>query len=464
MTAASIAIAADSDSIAGPRRAWAIASVLAAMVLVVLDAAIANVALPTIGRSLHITPAEAVRVVTAYQLGLVMMLLPAAALGESFGFRRVFVAGAALFTAASALCATSPSLTWLIAARFLQGVGGAAIMALGIALLRFVVPHRQLGAAIGWNALTVALSSAAGPAVGAMILSVTSWPWLFAVNLPIGAVVLLATRALPSLEGTRDRVDLLSVALNASVFALLVVGAEWTPSSPALAVALFVCAAAVATMLVRRETNRSAPLVPLDLLKRPSFRVSVIASVLCFTGQAAALVALPFHLQHTLELTALMTGLYLTPWPLTVALAGPIAGKLADRVSTARLCLAGGIFLALGLASIALWPSHAQPLAVGFFTMLCGLGFGFFNVPNNRNMFLSAPRERSGAAGGLQGLARLTGQTAGAVIMTLLFELSPLDVAPRVGLALGAMLALAAGVTSLLRSGAPATETHEELR
>lgn len=448
-------IAASADGIADPqRRVWAIAAVLAGMVLVVLDAAIANIALPTIGTSLQVTPASAVQVVTAYQLGLVMMLLPAAALGESLGFRRVFAAGAALFTAASVVCALSPSLTWLVVARFVQGIGGAGIMALGVALLRFVVPQHRLGAAIGWNALTVALSSAAGPTLGATILSLASWPWLFAVNLPIGVGVLIAARALPVVKGTGRPLDLASVVLSASTFALLVIGAEYAPSNPTLAIVLFVVAAAAGTMLVRREVGRVAPLIPLDLLSRSSFRVSVIASVLCFTGQAAGLVALPFYLQHAFGLTPLMVGLYLSPWPLTVALVGPLAGRLADRVPTAFLCLTGGVLLAIGLGAAAFWPFHGHPLALGFFMMLCGLGFGLFNGPNNRNMFLSAPRERSGAAGGLQGVARLTGQTAGAVAMTLLFDLSSLSAAPQMGLAFAAVLTLAAGATSMLRANA----------
>jgi DHA2 family multidrug resistance protein-like MFS transporter len=202
----------------------------------------------------HLSPSIAPKrnfVVTAYQLGLVTMLLPAAAAGESLGFRRVFFGGAALFTGASALCALSPSLTWLVAARFVQGLGGAAIMALGVALLRFIVPPARLGAAIGWNALTVALSSAAGPTVGAAILSVAPWPWLFVVNLPIGAAVLAATRTLPNVKGTDRPVDLISITLNISMFGLLVVGAEWAPSRPELAIALLIgasaCCPAIAT-------------------------------------------------------------------------------------------------------------------------------------------------------------------------------------------------------------------------
>jgi len=179
----------------GHRRALAIGCVLAALVLVVLDAVIVNVALPAIAHSLRISPAESVWVVTAYQLALVMTLLPCAALGESFGYRRVYTASVGLFVFGSALCALAPSLWVLVVARFIQGLGGAAIMALGIALLRLIVSERQLGAAISWNTLAVALSSAAGPALGALVLSSANWRWLFAINLPLGALVLLGTRA-----------------------------------------------------------------------------------------------------------------------------------------------------------------------------------------------------------------------------------------------------------------------------
>ena len=435
----------------GPRRKAAIAAVLAAMVLAVLDAAIANVALPTMAQSLHVTPGMAVWIITAYQTALVMGLLPCAALGESLGYRRVFTMGVALFTAASALCALAPSLPWLVAARFLQGLGGAAIMALGIALLRMVVPQRELGAAIGWNALAVALSSAAGPTIGAVLLSAASWPWLFALNLPLGALVLLACRALPDLAGTARPLDRFSVALNAAVFASLVVGAEVFVERPVLAASLLAAAAVSLAALIRREMPRAAPLVPLDLLRAASFRISVMASVCCFAGATMGLLALPFYLQHSLGQYTLMTGLYMTPWPLTVAVAAPLSGRLSNRVPTAWLCAAGGTCLALGLAAASLWPLHGSAWPLVPLTMLCGLGFGLFQVPNNRNMFLSAPPERAGAAGGMQGTARLAGQTAGGVVMSLLFALVSAESAPRVGLGIGAVLTLVAGLVSVLR-------------
>ncbi len=421
------------------------------MVLAVLDAAIANVVLPSMARSLQVAPGMSVWIITAYQTALVMGLLPCAALGESLGYRRVFTMGVALFTVASALCALAPSLQWLVAARCLQGLGAAAVMALGIALLRLVVPRRQLGAAIGWNALAVALASAAGPTIGAVVLSATSWPWLFALNLPLGGLVLLACRALPDHAGTAQPLDRFSVALNAVVFAALVVGAEVLIEQPVLAAALLVAAAISLAALIRREAPKRAPLIPLDLLQVGSFRSSVMASVCCFAGVTMGLLALPFYLQHSLDQDALTTGLYMTPWPLTVAVAAPLAGRLADRVPTAWLCAAGAACLALGLTAASLWSLQGSALPLVPFTMLCGLGFGLFQVPNNRNMFLSAPSERAGAAGGMQGTARLTGQTAGGVVMSLLFAVTSVESAPRVGLGIGAVLTLTAGLVSLLR-------------
>ena len=441
------------EHVARLRGTAAVAAVLAAVVLAVLDTAIANVALPTIAHSLKVTPAASVWVITAYQTALVMGLLPLAALGESLGHRRVFVVGIALFTVASLLCAVSPSLTWLVAARDLQGLGASAIMALGITLLRLTVPHSRLGAAIGWNALAVALSSAAGPSIGAAILTFASWPWLFALNLPLGGAVLLATRALPNVGGTARPLDRLSVVLNSATFATLVIGVETLVDAPAFAAVLLATAAISFTALLRREMPKEVPLIPLDLLRDASFRVSVISSICCFAGVTTGLLSLPFYLQHELGQNTLTTGLFMTPWPLTVAIAAPTAGHLASRVSTAWLCAVGGMCLAVGLIAICIWPLRGTLWPLVPLTMLCGLGFGLFQVPNNRNMFLSTPHERSGAAGGMQATARLTGQTAGGVIASSLFAVASASAAPTVGLGVAAALALVAGLVSLLRSG-----------
>jgi len=418
----------------------------------VLDIAIANLALPTIAQTLRIAPGAAVWVVTSYQMAIVMFLLPAGAAGESFGYRRVFVAGIAVFAAASALCALAPSLPFLVAARFLQGIGSAGVMAIGVALLRFIYPKRLLGAAIGWNAITIALTAAAGPSIGAAILSIASWPWLFAINIPLGVLVLLTARALPKTPGSGRGIDRTSIVLNAAVFGALILGIDRVLTEPWFGGALLTGAGLGAILLIRRELPRAHPMIPFDLLRLRSFRLSVIASICCFTGQMASLVALPFYLQHGLGLSAGMAGLYLTAWPLTVAVAGPFSGRLSDRFSTGALCAFGGASLAAGLILAAFWPLQGNLLPLIPFMMLSGLGFGFFQTPNNRNMLLAAPKARSGAAGAMQGMARLTGQTAGGVLMLVLFSLLPAADAPRLGLAIGGLLALCGGMVSLLRS------------
>ncbi|MCW2242180.1 MFS transporter [Azospirillum canadense] len=457
------------DGLPVPRRIMAAASVIAAIVLVVLDGAIANIALPVVADTLRVAPADSVWIITGYQLALVVALLPMAALGESLGYRRVFAGGVLLFTVASAGCALAPTLPWLVVARFVQGLGGAAVMALGVALLRFVYPQRLLGAAIGWNAVAIALSSAAGPTIGAAVLAVAPWPFLFAINIPIGAIVLATARALPAIEGAKRRIDPISVALNGGFFAALVMGAEILPSQPGQGGALLTVAAVCLVGLVRRESGREAPLVPLDLLRVPSFRLSVVASVLCFAGQMASAVALPFYLQHGLGRDAFTTGLFLVPWPLATAVAAPVSGRLADRMATGWLCALGGLLLAVGLTLSAVWPLEDDLTPLLAFMAISGFGFGLFQTPNNRNMLLTAPKARSGAAGGMQGTARLVGQTAGAVIMTLLFSLVAGAVtAPRIGLTVAAALALAGGAVSLLhvpaRRARPVTTADASVR
>lgn len=438
------------DGLPTPRRYWAVFALLAAIVLAVLDGAIANVALPTMAGALLVTPAASIWIVSGYQLALVVSLLPFSALGESIGYRPVFTAGVLAFTLASALCAMSPNLPVLVAARVLQGLGAAGIMGMLAGLLRFTYPQRLLGTAIGWNALAVALGSAVGPTLGAGILSLATWPWLFAVNIPFGILVLLATPALPETEPHRRPVDGVSVLLNGLFFAPLILGVDRLTEAPLWAGVLLLVAAVSLILLVRREAPKVAPLIPLDLLRRQPIRLSVIASVCAFAAQMLAFVGLPFYLQHGLGRDAFTTGLLMTPWPLAVMVAAPLSGRLSNRMSTGTLCAAGGICLAIGLGLAAVWPLGDSVLPLVGFNLLSGLGFGFFQTPNNRNMLLSTPRERSGAAGGMQSTARLFGQTNGAVITSLLFSFTAAS-APRIALGIGAALALAAGLVSTLR-------------
>ena len=173
------------DGLPRPRAGFAAMAVLLTITMAVLDGTIMNVALPTIAQDQGVSPAHAIWVVTAYQLAIVVSLLPLAALGEAIGFRKVYLSGIAVFGIASGLCAMAPNIEFLTAARVLQGLGGAALMSINGALMRHIFPQAKLGRAIGWIAMTVSVSAAAGPTISSAILSVASWHWLFLINLPI---------------------------------------------------------------------------------------------------------------------------------------------------------------------------------------------------------------------------------------------------------------------------------------
>ncbi|MBS0562599.1 MAG: MFS transporter [Proteobacteria bacterium] len=392
-----------------------------------LDTSIANTALPTIAQDVNATAASSIWVVNAYQLSLVTTLLPLASLGEIYGYRRIYVWGVAVFTVGSLLCALSWSLPTLTAARVLQGLGASGIMSVNTALIRFIYPTRMLGRGVGFNALVVGVSTALGPTFAAGVLSVASWQWLFAINVPFGLLAFsLATTSLPQTPRSGHRFDLGSAALNAAFFGLLIFGIGETAHSADRIVVLAVLGGAAVTgfFLVQRQLSLTAPLLPVDLYRLPMFALSSATSICSFTTQGLAFVSLPFYFQTVLGHSAVETGLLLTPWPVATAAMAPIAGPLSDRFPPAIL---GGIGLAMlcaGLVAMSMLPAHPGTPAIVVRMLLCGAGFGFFQSPNLRAIMSSAPPSRSGSASGIVATSRLTGQALGAALVALCFGLA----------------------------------------
>ena len=435
-----------------PRRLWSAIAIWLAMAMSVLDGTVANVALPTIAGELGVTAAEAVWVVNAYQLAIVSTLFPMAALGERLGYRRVYLAGVAVFTAASIACALSNSLAMLIVARALQGLGAGAIMSINAALVRHTYPRALIGRGMGFNALVVGVSAAAGPTIGSAVLAVAEWRWVFAISAPFGVLAIVLGRlALPRTDRSSRPFDIVSALLNAAAFGCLILGAESAVrDGVAIGLPLLAIGAVAAVLLVRREYGRPAPLVPLDLLRSPIFSLSAATSIVTFAAQAMTFVAMPFYFQGVMGRSVVETGLLMTPWPLAVAVAAPFAGRLADRYPAGIL---GGIGLgafAAGLASLAMLNPDASNLDIGARMALCGIGFGFFQSPNNRAIVLSAPLERSGVAGGMLATARLLGQTCGAVTAAMVFHLGGVAAAAAIP-ATAAVIAAGAALISLSR-------------
>lgn len=441
------------DGLDTPQRYWAWAAILMTVTLAVLDGTIAIVALPTIAADLNAAPSSTVWIVNGYQLAVVMALLPFASLGEIYGYRRIYLAGIALFTTSSLACALSDSLTVLTMARVMQGFGAAGIMSVNTAMLRYVIPAAKLGTAIGFNTLCVGAAATIGPTLAGLILSVADWHWLFAMNVPLGLVAMfMSARHLPESDRAARRFDWKSAILCAVTIGLLVaildsvghgVSAGWIFAE----LAVF---SAAAWLLVRRELTMAEPMLPFDLLKRPLFALSIGTSMASFAAHMLAFVSLPFNFQTVMGFTPAQVGLLMMPWPLATGIAAPIAGRLSDRHSPAIMGGIGLAVLAAGLVSLALLPEGAFVSDIAWRMALCGAGFGFFQTPNNRTIVTAAPKVRAGAAGGMLSTARLTGQTVGAALTALVLARFGVDGAVW-ALALAASFAALAALISLAR-------------
>lgn len=431
----------------------ALVAVLLAVALATLDTAIANTALPAIAVDLRASAAASIWVVNAYQLATVATLLPFAALGDRFGPRRIYLGGLMLFTLASGGCALAHTLPALSAARAVQGIGAGALMSVNIALIRALYPSARLGRGVGLNALVVGVAFAVGPTLASLILSVATWPWLFAINVPLGLVSLaFAWPALPRVPASGSTFDPVAAVLTCVGFAALVfaLGAAAQREDAALVATAAALAVVFVLALVYRESGRPAPMLPLDLIRRPMFALSTVTALASFAAQGLAFVSLPFYLEQVLHRDPVQTGFLMSPWPIVVALIAPIAGRLSDRHPPGLLGGVGLAVLSLGLASLAWLPNDPSATEIVLRMLVCGLGFGFFQSPNLKALMSSAPPERSGGASGMIALVRLLGQSSGAAGVALCFSMGGVQGA-RWALMAGAACSAVAAVASAAR-------------
>ncbi len=443
----------DPDAPMTPLERRGMAAILLSVALATLDTAIANTALPAIAADLHTTPAASVWIINAYQLAMVATLLPFAALGGILGHRRVYLGGLIVFLIASAVCAFSWSLPTLVAARLLQGLGASAIMSVNAALISAIFPPHRLGRGVGLNALVVGIAFAIGPTVASIVLSLGTWPWLFAVNLPVGVFALMiAWPSLPQTKRAAHGFDRFAALLNVVTFASLIFAlGEAAQRAPAHTVlASFGVALVAGFLLLRRERGHPAPMLPVDLFRRPMFALSTMTAICSFAAQGLAFVSLPFFFESVLGRSQVETGFLMTPWSALVALMAPIAGRLSDRHAPGLLGGVGLAILCVGMVSLAMLPAEPHVLEICIRMAICGAGFGFFQSPNLKAFMSSAPRERSGGASGMIATSRLIGQATGAALVALCFSIAGKH-GPALALSLGAAFAGAGSIASGLR-------------
>jgi DHA2 family multidrug resistance protein-like MFS transporter len=441
------------DGLPPERRRWAVAAIFTALAMSSLDTAIANIALPAIAADLHVSPAEVVWVVNVYQIALVATLLPLGALGEIVGHQRMYLGGLLLFTLASLGCACAWSLPSLLVARTLQGLGASGLMSVNAALVRFVYPTHMMGRGFGHNALVVGTAFTLGPTIASGILAIGTWPWLFAINIPFGVIAMvIGLKTLPATPRAAHRFDFPGAALAASCLGLFIGGISSAAHKASAALVSIELAGALLLgwLLTRRQADHPAPMLPIDLFRRPIFALSAATAVCSFAVQGLGFVSLPFYFEDILLRSQVETGFFMTPWPLVVAIMAPLGGRLSDRYPVGILGGIGLAILGVGMVLLATLPATPSVADIVWRMVICGIGFGFFQTPNLRALMASAPPHRSGSASGIVATARLTGQTIGAALAALCFGLAGHEGAT-VALALGAGFAALGSLMSFLR-------------
>ncbi len=457
---------AASPGLEPPHRYLALGTVMMGVTVAVMDGTAMAFVLPAITRELQVSASSAVWVINAFQLAALVALLPLANAGDRISFRRVYLTGAAILGLASLVAVFADSLPVLVAARVAQGLGAAGMMAVNSALLRLIWPTSLLGRGIAINSILVGAASVSGPIVAAALLSLGSWRWLLALNVPMCLlIVVLGRRTLPFNPPAHagPLPSALDIALNGAFFVLLFLGAGHFGASVkaaadrgaelATGLALMTACLAVGAVHVRRQLRETRPLLPVDLLRIPIFRLSIMTSVCGFGAQTLAQVALPFLLIDAWHTSAGEAGRLMAFMPAATIVGAYLSGRLIGRFHNGWLGAAGLITFALGLGAVAVL-AHTPGSSMALPLALCGLGFGLFQSPNNHTIVMSSPSSRAGAASGMMGTARLTGQSMGATLAAVAFALHPAGTVsgPASALAVASVLALLAALASGLRT------------
>ncbi|MEO8153831.1 MAG: MFS transporter [Rhizobacter sp.] len=452
-----------------PSVSWVLASLALCMLLPSLGTSIANVALPTLAEAFAATFQHVQWVVLAYLLAITASIVSVGRLGDIIGRRRLLMVGIFLFTVASGLSGMAPTLWLLIAARAVQGLGAAAMMALTMAFVAEAVPKARAGSAMGLLGTMSAVGTALGPTLGGVLIAGFGWQAIFFVNVPLGVLALvLAQRHLPAdhrapiankpgfdVPGTL----LLVLALLAYALAMTVGHGRFGPAN----MALLVAAALGAGLFVWTEARAASPLIQLARFRDPVLSASLAMSALVSTVMMATLVVGPFYLARALGLATAVVGIVMSVGPVVSALAGVPAGRLVDRFGAQRMTVGGLAGMVVGCAALGMAPST---LGIAGYVIPLGIvtaSYALFQAANNTAVMMDVRADQRGVIAGLLNLSRNLGLITGASAMGTVFALAShagdftaarseaVAVGMRVTFAIAAVLAvlaLALGLTS----------------
>jgi len=391
-----------------------------------LNASMMNLAVPFIGAHFQARMPLAEWVIMAYLLAISTLLLVFGRLGDTYGFRKIYLVGTAIFTVGSVLCGFAPSIYYLVAFRILQGLGAAMVMAIGPAILTAAFPPQERGKALGFLGVFVASALAAGPTLGGLLLKYAGWEFIFFINGPLGLLIMVWTwLVLAPTPRSPQRFDLpgavtLFLALGALLLALSH-GEEWGWSSGPIR-ALLLTAALFFPLFVWRELTCPAPMMELRLFKNRLFSAATTSAVCNFIVQYMVVFMLPFYFKEVLRLDAARAGVLLSSFPLVILVVAPLSGTLSDRIGSRGLSSLGMAASAVSLALLSrltpesAWPEIVWPL------VLLGLGNGIFQSPNSSALMGSVPRTHLGVAGGMLATARNGGMVLGVALAGAVFN------------------------------------------
>jgi len=408
------------------RNGWTLGIVSVALFMVVLDNLVVSVALPTIHRDLGASIQSLEWTVNAYVLAYAVLLLTGAALGDRFGRKRMFLAGMAVFTAASAAAALAPTTDLLVAARAVQGAGAAIVTPLTLTLLAEAFPQEKRGMAIGvWSGIS-GIAVAIGPLVGGAVVEGISWHWIFWINVPIGIVMMpLALRWLRESHGPYGTLDLPGLALASTgafgiVFGLVrAQSLGWT--SPTILISLIGGAVLLASF-VAWELRAAEPMLPMSFFAKRSFAVTNVASLSMYFGMFGSIFFLSQYMQNVLGNTPLQAGLKLLVWTGASMVVAPLAGVFSERFGS-RLFMAGGLTLqAAGLGWLASMTS--THLSYGHMIVpfiMAGAGMALVFAPSANAVLASVRTEQAGQASGANNAIREVGGVLGVAVLASVF-------------------------------------------
>ena len=383
---------------------------------------------------------------SATVLALGTLMLSIGRLGDMIGKKPIYVTGFVIFTLGSVLCGLAPNVYWLIGFRVVQAIGGAMIMALGMAIVTESFPSSERGRALGLTGSMVSIGIVLGPTLGGLILSALSWHWIFFVNLPVGIIgTLMVLRFVPVRRPAgRQRFDLAGAMIFftglLAVLLAVTLGQELGFGDGRVLLLLAVGAAAIAGF-VALERRVKQPMLDLEMFRNRLFSINLVSGLMTFISMSGTTFLIPFFLQGVLGYEPRQMGLLMATVPLAVGVVSPLSGALSDRVGTRPITVAGLAVLMAGFYSLTTVAADMTPLGYVLRFLPVGIGLGAFQSPNNSAVMGAVPRERLGVASGLLSITRIVGQTTGIAMLSALW-------AGRVAVHYGAPLAEGANTTS----------------